>query len=173
MSAPTPPRPANWSRPQSGIDSNLNGDSAGDRTIVNPAGDPNVGSDVDRAEEHRGRDRRLPRHQSERALHPGAGRRASPTAAATPCRCRASTTSTCLVAKRFNFTEKKALEFRADASNAFNHPQYTAGYVSSVRATSQTNSRVFLIPGNTQFLQWDQNLPSNARSMQFSAKFIF
>src|SRR5262249_10730566 len=31
---------------QSGIDSNLNGDSAGDRTLVNPAGGANIGSDV-------------------------------------------------------------------------------------------------------------------------------
>lgn len=31
---------------QSGVDSNLNGDSAGDRTIVNPSGNPNVGSGV-------------------------------------------------------------------------------------------------------------------------------
>ena len=31
---------------QSGIDSNLNGDSAGDRTIINPAGNATVGSGV-------------------------------------------------------------------------------------------------------------------------------
>src|SRR6202040_2431431 len=31
---------------QSGIDSNLNGDTAGDRTVVNPAGIPNTGSSV-------------------------------------------------------------------------------------------------------------------------------
>src|SRR2546426_8592803 len=31
---------------QSGTDANLNGDSAGDRTIINPSGDPNRGSDV-------------------------------------------------------------------------------------------------------------------------------
>src|SRR5437867_2863347 len=31
---------------QSGTDANLNGDSAGDRTIINPSGDPNKGSGV-------------------------------------------------------------------------------------------------------------------------------
>ena len=31
---------------QSGLDSNLNGDSAGDRSIVNPAGQANVGTGV-------------------------------------------------------------------------------------------------------------------------------
>src|SRR5512140_776348 len=31
---------------RSGTDSNLNGDSAGDRTIINPAGDPLTGSGV-------------------------------------------------------------------------------------------------------------------------------
>ena len=35
-----------WVTAQSGIDSNLNGDSATDRTIINPAGDPKIGSAV-------------------------------------------------------------------------------------------------------------------------------
>ena len=35
-----------YAEAQSGLDSNLNGDSAGDRTIINPAGDPHLGSDV-------------------------------------------------------------------------------------------------------------------------------
>src|SRR5260370_39263020 len=35
-----------WVTAQSGTDSNLNGDSTGDRTIINPAGDPKLGSDV-------------------------------------------------------------------------------------------------------------------------------
>src|SRR5207249_5421315 len=35
-----------WTTAQSGGDANLNGDNAGDRTILNPAGDPKLGSPV-------------------------------------------------------------------------------------------------------------------------------
>src|SRR5262249_1682254 len=35
-----------WGTPQSGVDSNLNGDNAGDRTIFNAGGVPGTGSDV-------------------------------------------------------------------------------------------------------------------------------
>jgi hypothetical protein len=156
----------------SSTDSNLNGDSAGDRTVVNPAGDPNVGSDATALKNSAGETvGYLANNPNARYIRALAG--VFPNGGRNTVQMPGINNFDLSVAKRFNFTEKKALEFRADASNAFNHPQYTAGYVSSVRATSQTNSRVFLIPGNTQFLQWDQNLPSNARSMQFSAKFIF
>jgi hypothetical protein len=76
-------------------------------------------------------------------------------------------------AKKFKVTEEKTIVFRADFANAFNHPQYTAGYVSSVRLTSQTNSRVFLYPSSVLFLQWDQNFPSNPRNIQPALRFTF
>jgi hypothetical protein len=77
------------------------------------------------------------------------------------------------LAKKFKVTEGKRLEFRADFANAFNHPQYTAGLVNSVRLTSQTTNRTFLLPTSAQFQQWSQNFPSNARSIQMAVKFTF
>ncbi len=75
--------------------------------------------------------------------------------------------------KRFSITEYKAFEFRADFSNFFNRPQYTPGYISSVRLTTQTNTREFMIPGNRPFAAWDQVFPSNARTLQLAARFTF
>ncbi|MCL5742957.1 MAG: hypothetical protein M1541_03375, partial [Acidobacteria bacterium] len=75
--------------------------------------------------------------------------------------------------KRFNITETKAIEFRADFSNAFNHPQYTPGYINSVRLTSQITNRTFLLPDNSGFQDWSANFPSNARSGQLVLRFVF
>src|SRR6185312_17512031 len=42
-------------------------------------------------------------------------------------------------AKRFNFTERVALEFSARAFNVFNHPQYTGGYLNDVTPNGATS----------------------------------
>ena len=112
-----------------------------------------------RAQERRGRHRRLPGHQSECALHPGAGRRLPQ---------RRTQHHTDARHQQLRSVRRQALQLHGEESagiprgrsNAFNHAQYTAGYVNSVRATSQTNNRVFLIPGNTQFLQWAKTSPA-------------
>jgi len=75
--------------------------------------------------------------------------------------------------KKFNFTESKYLEFRGDFSNIFNHAQYTAGLINSVKLTTQTTTRVFALPSNPNFQQWSQNFPSNSRSVQLVAKIVF
>jgi hypothetical protein len=76
-------------------------------------------------------------------------------------------------AKRLKVTEAKGIELRCDFANAFNHPQYTAGCIGSVRNTSQTTNRTFLQPSSSQFLKWSQNFPGNPRSIQFALKFTF
>ena len=58
-----------WVTAQSGTDSNLNGDSAGDRTIINPSGDPKLGSAVTATQELRRRHCGLPGDQSQRPVH--------------------------------------------------------------------------------------------------------
>ncbi len=74
-----------WSTVQSGVDSNLNGDSAGDRTIVNPGGNPDGRQRHHRSDQQRRADRCLPGQQPERRLRGGAQGHASPTADAIPC----------------------------------------------------------------------------------------
>ena len=75
--------------------------------------------------------------------------------------------------KKFNLTESKYFEFLGDFSNLFNHAQYTAGLINSVKLTSQTTTRVFALPSSPQFQQWSQNFPSNSRTLQLVAKIVF
>ncbi len=157
---------------QSGTDSNLNGDSAGDRTVINPSGNPNLGSDATALKNSAGQT------VAYLATNPSAMYiKAQPGAYANGGRNTLQMPGInnfdLSLAKRFRVTEGKAIEFRADFANAFNHPQYTAGYISSVRLTSQISNKTFLLPNNPQFQQWSQNFPSNARSIQMALKFTF
>jgi hypothetical protein len=157
---------------QSGTDSNLNGDSAGDRVIVNPAGISNRGSSVTALNNSAGETvAYLADDPTARYISAGKGALANSGRNTLPI--RGINNFDMSLGKRFNFTESKAIEFRCDASNIFNHPQYTPGYISSVRLTSNTNTRIFMIPGNSTFAAWDQVFPSNARSLQLALRFTF
>lgn len=168
-----------WATVASGVDANLNGDSAGDRTVINPAGSAGVGSDVYAIDAAGARVATgsastvayVANNPNARYIRAQAG--AYPNGGRNTLRMPGINNFDVSLAKKFSFTEHKAIEFRADAANLFNHAQYTAGYIDSVRLTSQTSSRTFLIPGNTQFQQWSQNFPSNARTVQLGLKLIF
>jgi hypothetical protein len=157
--------------PQSGTDSNLNGDSV-DRTVLNPSGNPLLGSDVEELTNTAGQTVGYLALNPD-AMYIKAGAGAYPNAGRNTVLMPGINNFDLSFAKKFKVTEEKTIEFRADFANAFNHPQYTAGYVSSVRLTSQTNSRVFLYPSSAQFLQWDQNFPSNPRNIQLALRFTF
>jgi hypothetical protein len=157
---------------QSGTDSNLNGDSAGDRCVVNPQGNLHVGSDVTALTNSAGAT------VAYLALNPNAmfikaGPGAYPNAGRNTVPTPGINNFDISLAKKITVTEGKSVEFRADMTNFFNHPQYTTGYVNSVRLTSQTTTRVFLEPANAQFQQWTQNFPSNPRNIQMALKFNF
>src|SRR6185295_2980521 len=77
-------------------------------------------------------------------------------------------------AKKFNVREGQTLEFRSDFGNFFNHPQYTPGYVNSVKLNNTYNTtRTFLIPGNLDFAKWDQIFASGARSVALGLRYVF
>ncbi len=157
---------------QSGTDSNMNGDTAGDRTVINPQGNSSLGSDATPLLNSAGQT------VAYLATNPNAMYiKAQPGAFANGGRNTLQMPGInnfdLSLAKRFKVTEGKAFEFRADFANAFNHPQYTSGYVNSVRLTTQTTTRTFLLPNSAQFEQWSQNFPSNARSIQLALKFTF
>jgi hypothetical protein len=157
---------------QSGLDSNLNGDAAGDRTIINTAGDPHKGSAVTALTNSAGQTvAYLATDPSARYITAGLGALANGGRNTLPT--RPINNFDMSLGKRFNITESKSIEFRADASNLFNHPQYTPGYVNSVRLTSQTTTRSFLLPSSSDFQDWSGNFPSNARTMQLVARFVF
>jgi hypothetical protein len=157
---------------QSGTDSNLNGDSAPDRTIVNPAGNANVGSDVTTLKNNAGDTvGYLAKNPNARYIKAGQGALANAGRNTVPM--PGINNFDVSLGKKFNFTEKKLFEIRADFSNLFNHAQYTAGAVNSVRLTTQTSNNVFLLPSNAQFQNWSGNFPSNSRSIQLVAKSVF
>jgi hypothetical protein len=157
---------------QSGLDSNMNGDSAGDRTVRNMAGDPTLGSDVTALKNSAG-DTVAYLANNPNAMYIKAGTGAWPNSSKNTVSMPGINNFDISIAKKFRITESKNFEFRADMANAFNHPQYTAGYVSSVRGTSQTNDRSFLLPSNSAFQKWDENFSSNPRSIQLALRFTF
>jgi hypothetical protein len=157
--------------PQSGTDSNQNGDAV-DRTIVNPAGQANVGSDVKALTNAQGATvAYLALNPNARYIRAQAG--AFPTGGRDTLKMPGINNFDISIAKKFKMTESKSFEIRADASNFFNHAQYTAGYINSVRLTSQISNNTFLLPQNSSFADWSNMFPSNSRTMQLVAKFVF
>jgi hypothetical protein len=157
---------------QSGTDSNLNGDSAPDRTIINPAGNALVGSTVTALKNSAGATvAYLAANPNARYIRAGQGALAN--AGRNTIQMPGINNFDVSLGKRFNITEHKSLEFRADFANLFNHAQYTAGFVDSVKLTTQTTNNTFLLPSNPQFQNWAGNFPSNSRSVQLVGKIIF
>jgi hypothetical protein len=176
---------------QSGQDSNLNGDTAGDRVFFNPAGNRNRGSDITplcksslpstlrctiststlaQVEPYivgyLANDPTAAYIKAGLGVYPNSGRNTLPT--------RPIDNFDMSFGKRFSVREGQTLEFRGDFSNIFNHPQYTPGYVSSVRKNdTYTTTRSFLIPGSPDFGRWDQIFNSNARSVQLAVRYTF
>lgn len=169
---------------QSGVDSNGNGDTAGDRTIFNPSGVASTGSDVTP----------LCRSGAPVCNTSGAGApfvvayvaknpnaqyiKAQVGALATAGRNTLATNGIndfdMSFAKTFIIREGKTLELRGDFVNIFNHPQYIPGAISSIKYTQyNTGVRDYLIPGNARFAKWDQVFSSNSRTGQLAVKFVF
>ena len=167
---------------QSGIDSNLNNDSAGDRTIINPAGNANVGSNVvpynakgqiSGTASKPGADTVafVATNPNARFVVAGAGALANGGRNDFPLK---RTNNIDLgVSKRFNFTERVRLEVTAQFFNVLNHPQYTGGYLTDAAGSQQINSRSDLIPSSSTFGRFDLFYSSNSRLGQLSAKIVF
>jgi hypothetical protein len=178
---------------QSGVDSNLNGDTAGDRTIINPNGVPGTGSSVTpqcNSSKPAGEPCGAPDPNNAsykpnlyvvgylandpNAQYIKAQQGALATDSRNSLRTRGINNFDLSVAKKFNLTESKTIEFRGDFTNAFNHPQYTPGLISSIYYTQyNTGVRDFLIPGNARFAKWDQVFNSHSRMTQLVVRFVF
>jgi hypothetical protein len=164
---------------QSGIDSNLNNDSAGDRTIINPAGNANVGSGVT-AYDAQGQAVTLgdPAAVAYVANNPNAryvvaGLGALPNGGRNTFPLKPTNNIDLALMKRFNITERIRFEVAGQFFNILNHAQYTGGYLSDVAGSSQVNSRNDLIPSNALFGRFDQFYSSNSRFGQFVARIVF
>ncbi len=166
---------------QSGIDSNLNGDSAGDRTIINATGGASLSTAV------------TPYNAAGQAVSMGdpttvayvanspgaryvqAGLGALANAGRNTFPLKPTDNIDMSLVKRFNFTERVRFEIGAQFFNVFNHAQYTGGYLSDVApsGTNQTVSRSDLTAGSPVFGRFDEFYSSNSRFGQLSAKITF
>lgn len=159
---------------QSGVDSNQNGDTAGDRAIVNPNGTPGVGSGTraltNTAGDTVGYLASNPNAQYIQTPIGALSNSGRNTGAFNP-----TNNIDVTVAKRYNFTETRGVEFSARVFNVLNHSQYIGGLLSDVNVfspTSATQQNVFR-PNQPIFGDVTQAYSSNPRNMQLALKFFF
>ncbi len=159
---------------QSGIDSNLNGDTAGDRTFVNPSGAANVGSGVTPLLNSSGDVvAYLGNNPNARYIEGGYG--TLPNGGRNTAHMNPIDDIDMAIVKNINITESKKVQFSARFYNIFNHPQYIGGYLSDVAPIGFTTEAVhhFLEPESGIFLDPSQAFSSNPRQLQLALKFIF
>jgi hypothetical protein len=168
---------------QSGVDSNLNGDTAGDRAIINVGGAAMQGSGVYGVDKNGNRigtgGSTNPNIVAYVATNPGAryilaglgayangGRNTFPLSPIDNIDAG--------LTKRFNVSERMKLEFGGQFFNLLNHSQFIPGLLSDLTGETFVGAgRNFLIPGNAAFGQYSQFFPSNSRQVQMVAKFTF
>ena len=163
---------------QSGVDSNLNGDSQTDRAIVNPSGVAGIGSRVT------GYDRNgnavasnstaivayVANNPSARYIVAGSGAYANGGRNTMPFDPINNIDAS--VRKVFSITEQKRFEIGAQFYNLLNHPQFVPGYLNDIAPSPSTN-RNFLTPGNAAFGQYQNFFASNSRVIQLLARLTF
>jgi hypothetical protein len=165
---------------QSGVDSNLNNDTAGDRAIVNPSGAANVGSGVT---PYNALGQIVPAGSASIVAYVANNPNARYIQAALGALSNGGRNTFPLdhtnnfdaaLTKRINLTESKRLDVGVQAFNLFNHSQFVGGYLSDV-SSFETNavSRNFLIPGNASFGDYQGFFSSNSRQLQLVAHIVF
>jgi hypothetical protein len=165
---------------QSGVDSNLNNDSAADRTIINPNGVAGTGSGVT------GYDRNgnaipvsansnlvvayVVNNPNARYIVAGYGAFANAGRNTLPLSPVNNIDAS--LRKVFSVTERSRFEIGAQFYNLLNHPQFAGGYTDDI-ALSKALSRNFLIPSDPTFGQYQKYFASNSRFIQVLARFTF
>ena len=180
---------------QSGVDANLNGDSAGDRSIFNSSGVPGTGSGVTAlctsskpaTEPACGvADPTNPAYNpnlyvvaylanNAKAQYITAGRGALATTGRNTLQTRPINNLDLTAGKRFGITERTRVEFQAQFLNVLNHPQFTPGLLNQVDSIGFTSAAAtnYLKPSNAIFNQPDLAFASNSRTLQMALKLIF
>jgi hypothetical protein len=167
---------------QSGVDSNLNNDNAGDRTIINPAGGALVGTGVTGynsagqavATGSASIVAYVANNPNARYVVAGVGALAN--ASRNTILMPPTNNFDAALTKRFNINERMRLEFVGQFSNLFNHPQYVGAWNNDVSPNPSIGAslgRNELVPNNSQFTQWSQFFTSNSRTIQVVGRFIF
>lgn len=163
-----------WATLRSNVDSNRNGDNAGDRTWVNNAGDPKIGSGVTALNNSRGQTvGYLANNPAAKWIVAGAG--VMPTAGRNTVRMPGISNLDTSISKNISITERWKFEFRAEMYNALNVAQYTPGFPSAANLRSRTGGgeTQMLIPGTATFLRPDLAFQSNSRGAFLVGKITF
>lgn len=190
-----------WVTAQSGVDANLNGDSAGDRTIWNAAGVPGTGSNVAPlcTSTIPAADCTLANVLNTKFKDPNTGiiynveanvvgyKAVNPTAQYIRAYYGAFANVgrntlqlppiddiDLTAVKRITLTERYRVEFQAQLFNLFNHPQWIGGYLNDIRPIGYTGSQVNVLePQSIDFNQPASQFSGNTRTMQLAFKFFF
>ena len=171
----------------SGIDSNLNGDPAADRSIINPDGLANTSSLVTpllRSCTSFNVDGSCVTPDSQRivgylAANPGAqyiqtGLGALSNSGRNTLLLPAIQNVDFSIFKNFGIGEgTKKIQLRADFFNAFNHPQYVPGSVNGVEPIATTGVNQINTTGQTDFDVPSHIFSSHPRIIQLAARFNF
>ena len=177
-----------WVTAQSGIDSNLNGDSAPDRTIWNASGIPGTGSGViplcnstvstcpvsvsDAAANPSGVVAYLAMNPNAQYIQAGYG--ASANVGRNTLQLPPINDVDLTAGKTISLTERMKLSFQAQAFNVFNHAQWVGGYINDVAPIGYKGSqRNMLEPDNAHFNRPQDVFSSNPRTLQLALKFSF
>jgi hypothetical protein len=178
-----------WVTAQSIFDSNLNGDSAGDRTIINPNGVSGTGSGViplcnatvaacpatvsDARENPAGVVGYLATNPNARYITAGYG--ALSDGGRNTLQLKPINDVDVTALKRFAINERFKIEFRASATNVLNHAQYVGGFLNDVQpAIGFTGAqRNMLDPANAAFNNPSLVFSSNPRTMILGLKLFF
>jgi hypothetical protein len=171
---------------QSSVDSNLNGDSATDRVIINPSGTAGAGSSVvplcaggpcnpNDPNEDSHIVAYLATNPNARYIVAGRGAYANGGRNTLPGRPINNWDMNLL--KNFALTERFRLQFSAQFYNLFNHPQFLPGFPDRVDAPPTLNVgpavNNYLTPGTGTFNDPEAIYSSNPRNIQLALKLIF
>jgi hypothetical protein len=171
---------------QSGVDSNLNGDAAPDRAIVNPTGVANTGSAVygltrtgavvqptDPAASSNNIVAYVPVNPNAQYIQAGPGALTGAGRNTVPGR-PINDVDISLI-KRFTFRDRYSIDLTGQALNMFNHPQYIAGSLNNtVPVSSFTGGALSLVSASDRnFNRPDLAFSSNPRVIQLVLRVNF
>ena len=165
--------------PQSAVDSNLNGDSAPDRVMINPNGTRNVGTDVTALMNSSG-DTVAYLANNASAAFVNSPKGTLPNGGRSLLNMNPINDIDVTALKRVSLTERFNLEFSVRAFNVLNHPQYVGGTISDVVPVNYGAgtiagdlARTTAEPSSINFAQWSQAFSSNPRALQLALKLTF
>lgn len=177
-----------WADVQSANDANLNGDSAGDRAIINPGGVPGTGSGVtalcnitaDCSAPNSAVVAYLATNPTAQYIAAGSG--ALATGGRNTLATRPTNDFDLSIFKNVNITERVKFKFGAQFSNLLNHAQLIPGSnpgqglgVNDVASFNTTSGSYlnYLTPGDPNFNNPKSVFASNARTIGLVAKIVF